>query len=98
MFDKIKTLMDMQGKMQEIKRQLDNATFEIASSNGLVKITMTGSQELKEIKIQGNIQEIEKTALEQALKDAYNRAIRRAQELAAEKMKAATGFNLPGLT
>ncbi len=98
MFDKIKALMDAQSKMQEIKRQLDNATFEISSSDGLVRITMNGSQELKEINIQGNIQDIEKTMLEQAIKDAYNRAIKRAHELAAEKMKEVTGFNLPGLT
>jgi len=97
MFDKMKQLMEMQKKMQEIKRELDNSTFEISSSDGLVKITMNGSQEVKEISIRGNIQETEKTNLEKVIKDTYNRAIKRSHDIAAEKMKDMTGLNLPGL-
>lgn len=97
MFDKMKQLMEMQKAMQEVKRYLDNTVFEIASSDGLVKISMNGSQELKEISIQANLQEADKAVLEKALKDAYNRAIKRSHELAAEKMKSVSGLNLPGL-
>jgi len=95
MFDKMKDLWQMQKKMQEVKRELDSASFEVSSSDGIVKITMNGSQEVKEINIQLNIQE--KTALEKAFKDVYNRAIKRSHEIAAEKMKNVTGLNLPGL-
>lgn len=98
MFDKMKQLMDMQKKMQELKRELDNTTFEVSSSDGLVKITMSGSQEVREASIQREIKETEKLLLEKAIKDAYNRAIKRSQEVAAAKMKSLTGFNLPGLT
>ena len=97
MFDKMKALLDMQKKMQEMKRELENTDFEIQSPDGLVKITMNGAQEVKEISIQGNIQEIDKTNLEKTLRDNYNRAIKRSHELAAEKMKGITGLNLPGL-
>jgi len=97
MFDKMKQLMEMQRKMQEMKRELDNTTFEVLSSDGLVKVTMNGSQEVKEFSIQGDIQRIEKTTLEKAIKDAYNRAIKRSHDIAAQKMKEITGFNLPGL-
>ncbi|PIP19339.1 MAG: nucleoid-associated protein, YbaB/EbfC family [Candidatus Omnitrophica bacterium CG08_land_8_20_14_0_20_41_16] len=96
MFDKMKQLMEMQKKMQEMKRELDNTNFEIASSDGLVKITMNGAQEVKDIIIQAGIQGLEKATLEKALKDAYNRAIKRSHELAAQKMKDITGFNIPG--
>ena len=34
---------------------------------------------------------------EKAIKDAYNRAIKRSQMIAAEKMKSITGLNLPGM-
>ncbi len=98
MFDKMKQLMEMQKKMQEMKRQLDETFFEIASSDGLVKITMSGSQEVRDISIQKEVQGIEKAALEKAMKDAYNRAIKRSHDLAAAKMKEVTGFNIPGLT
>jgi DNA-binding YbaB/EbfC family protein len=93
MFDKMKQLMEMQKKMQEMKRVLENTNFEIASSDGLIKITMNGAQEVKTVSIQG--EQLEKAALERAMKDAYNRAIKRSQDLAAEKMKDITGFNLP---
>ena len=97
MFDKVKQLMEMQKKMQEMKRQLENTVFDISSSDGLVKITMNGAQEVKEVNIQGNIQETEKPNLEKAIKDAYNKAIKHSHEIAAEKMKNITGLNLPGL-
>lgn len=97
MFDKMKALMDMK-KMDEVKRELDNTSFDIASSDGLVKITMNGSQEVKEVCLQKDLQGIEKISLEKAIKDAYNRAIKRSHDVAAQKMKDVTGFNLPGLT
>jgi DNA-binding YbaB/EbfC family protein len=97
MLDKIKALMDMKSKMHEIKRELENTFFDIESPDGLVKITMSGSQEIKEINIQGDHKELEKNVLEKSFKDAYNRAIKRSHELAAEKMKDATGFNVSGL-
>lgn len=97
MFDKIKGLMDMQKKMQEIKRELDSATFEIASSDGSIKIVMNGAQETKEVNIAADIKETEKMRLEQAIQDVFNRAIRRSHDIAAAKMKDVTGLNLPGL-
>lgn len=97
MFDKMKQLMDMQKKMQEIKRQLEAATFEVASSDGTIKITMTGTQEVRNVAISGEVGQIDKTDLEKAIKDAYNRAVKRSQDVAAQKMKDVTGFNLPGL-
>ena len=97
MFDKMKQLMDMQKKMQEMKRHLESTYFDIASSDGLVKITMNGAQEVKEVVLQKDIQPTDKMNLEKAIKDAYNRAIKRSHDIAAEKMKSITGLNIPGL-
>lgn len=98
MFDKMKALFEMQNKMQEIKRELENTNFDIQSSDGLVKITMNGSQEVREIVIKDNLGESEKARLNSSLKDTFNRAIKRSQEIAAQKMKDVTGLNIPGLT
>ena len=98
MFDKMKALIEMQKKMQELKRELDNTDFEISSFDNVVKIKMSGSQEVKEVNILGDLSVIEKTNLEKTIKDTYNRAIKHSQGLAAEKMKGVTGLNLPGLT
>ncbi len=98
MFDKMKALMDMQKKMQEMKKQLENTTFDVQSSNGLIKITMNGAQEITDIKVAGDLAAIEAKALEQAMKDAFTKAIKQSQVVAAEKMKSVAGLNLPGLT
>jgi nucleoid-associated protein EbfC len=98
MFDKMKALMDMQKKMQEMKKQLENTTFDVQSSNGLIKITMNGAQEITDIKVVGDLAAIEAKALEQAMKDAFTKAIKQSQVVAAEKMKSVAGLNLPGLT
>ncbi|MFH0762947.1 MAG: YbaB/EbfC family nucleoid-associated protein [Candidatus Omnitrophota bacterium] len=97
MFDKMKALMDMKSKMAQMKRELEDAVFEVSSSDGLIKVTMNGAQQAKEFKINGDLAETDKAGLEQAIKDACNRAIKRSQEVAAEKMKQITGLNLPGM-
>jgi hypothetical protein len=94
----MKALFEMQKKMQEVKRELENTNFDIQSSDGLIKITMNGSQEVTGITIKDNLDEPQKLRLENSLKDTFNRAIKRSQELAAQKMKEVTGINLPGLT
>ena len=98
MFDKMKGLFEMQKKMQEVKRALEETNFDIQNSDGLVKITMNGAQEVQEVAIRDGFENIQKIRLESALKDTFNRAIKRSQEIAAQKMKDATGLNLPGLT
>jgi len=83
MIDKMRQLMEMQKKVQEIKRQLDQTIFEISSSDGLVMVAMNGSQEVKEVRLAEGAKCAEKTKLEEALKDAYNRAIKHSQKIAA---------------
>ena len=97
MFDKMKALMDMQRKMGEIKRELENTDFEISSFDGLIKITMNGSQEVKDVVVLKDLKETDKSGLEKAIKDAYNRAIKHSHDIAAQKMKDVTGLNLPGM-
>jgi len=97
MFDKIKGLMEMQKKMQQAKTELENTVFEISSSDGLIKLNMNGSQEVQQLSIQTELAQANKQLLEQQLKDVYNKAIRRSQEIAARKMKEITGFNMPGM-
>lgn len=97
MFDKMKQLMEMQKKMQEMKRQLDSTTFEVASPDGLVTVTMSGSQEVTAFSINRELAGIAKADLEKMIKEVYNKAVRRSQEIAAHKMKEIAGLNLPGL-
>jgi DNA-binding YbaB/EbfC family protein len=97
MFDKMKQLMEMQKKMQEMKRQLEETDFEIISPDGVVKVMMNGAQEVKSVSIQGELDSAGKTNLEKALKDVYNRAVKESQKIAAQKMKGVVGTDLPGM-
>ena len=97
MFNKMKGLMEMQKKMREVKRELENANFDIESSDKLVKITMNAAQEVKEVFISEDLEKLGKMHLESSLKDTFNRGIKRAQEIAAQKMKDVVGLDLPGL-
>ncbi len=97
MLDKMKALMDMQRKMQEVRRELEETYFDVLSSDGLVKITMNGAQEVREVFIEKESALADKSALEKSLKDVYNKAIKRSHDLTAQKMKNITGMNIPGL-
>jgi nucleoid-associated protein EbfC len=97
MLDKLKALMDMKSKMEQIKRELEKTVFDITSPDGLITITMNGAQDVQDIRIQKDIQELSKNALEKAIKDAYNKAVKHSRDIAARKMKDITGFNLPGV-
>lgn len=97
MFDKIKGLMEMRKKLEEIKKELGKTNFDIESSGGLVKITMNGSQEVQEVSLGSGSLDAVKDNLQKELKDVFNRAIKRSQEIAAQKMKEASGLNLPGM-
>ncbi len=95
MFDKMKQLFEMQKSMQELKRRLEGATFDVVSSNGMVKISMNAAQKMNGVTINGNLAELDKTALEKAICDAYDRAFKHAQEIAASQLKDMPGLNLP---
>ncbi|MFA5150732.1 MAG: YbaB/EbfC family nucleoid-associated protein [Candidatus Omnitrophota bacterium] len=98
MFDKMKGLMEMQRKMEAVKKELESTNFDIQSPDGSVKITMNGTQEVKEVVIKDDPDAAAKASLENSLKDTFNRAIKHSQEIGAQKMKNVVGFNLPGLT
>jgi len=97
MFDKMKGLMEMRKKFEEIKKELDRTNFDIEGSGGLVKITMNGSQEIQEVSLDSVCLDGAKDNLQKELKDVFNRAIKRSQEIAAQKMKEASGLNFPGM-
>ncbi|MDD5771694.1 MAG: YbaB/EbfC family nucleoid-associated protein [Candidatus Omnitrophica bacterium] len=95
MFDKMKQLFEMQKSMQELKRKLEEANFDILSGNGMVKISMNAAQKMNSVTINGSLTEIDKSVLEKSICDAYDRALKHAQEIAAGKLKDISGLNPP---
>jgi DNA-binding YbaB/EbfC family protein len=93
MLDKMKQLWEMKRKMDEIKKELDG--LELASEDSLVKVTITGSQEVKKVEIKADLAGADKAKLEASLTETVNRAVRESQKAAAQKMSALGG--IPGL-
>jgi DNA-binding YbaB/EbfC family protein len=95
MFDKMKQLMEMKKQADRIKKELDSSTVE-ANESG-IKIVMTGSQTVQSVQIEeSSLKPENKARFERDLARAVNVAVKKSQNLAAEKMKEVMpGF--PGL-
>lgn len=94
MFDKIKDLYSLQKKAKQIKKDLKNIHIE-AEVDGVIVI-MDGEQEIVKLTIPENLaNNISK--LEDIIAKAFNKALKKSQEIAAEKMKDVMGpMGFPG--
>ncbi len=93
MFDKMKELMELKRKMDEVKKELDSIALE--SEDALVKIGISGSQEITRVLIKGDLASADKAGLEASLVETINRAIKQSQRTAAGKMSQLSGLALP---
>ena len=88
----LKQAQQMQAEMAKAQEQLKNETVEASAGGGMVKVTMTGDMQLREIKIDPEaIDPEDAEMLQDMVAAAVNEALRSAQELAASKMNAAAG-------
>jgi len=96
MFDKMKQIMEMKKQAQQIKRELDTTNVESTDVQG-IKVVINGSQNFQAIEIDENILGVDnKQKLETDLLRSVNAAIKKSQNLAAQRMKSVlSGF--PGL-
>ncbi|HOW89028.1 MAG TPA: YbaB/EbfC family nucleoid-associated protein [Elusimicrobiales bacterium] len=93
MFDKMKELLEIKRKMDEVRKELDSMTLE--SEDNLVKVGISGSQNITRIVIKSDLGSADKSALESSLTETVNRAIKQSQKMAVEKMGALSGLALP---
>lgn len=89
----------MQKKMEEMKEELAQKEVRVSSGGGMIEIVVNGQQEIKEIKIEPDVIDVnEKEMLEDLILAAVNESIRQSKELAAQEMSKLTGgMNVPGL-
>lgn len=95
MFDKLGQLKDLwklKGQMEEIKRRLDNMVIKVDSPRHLFEITISGSQEVKEVRVDPLIKNFTEEQIAQDVKDVFNKAVRDSQGLA---MQAMGNLNMP---
>ena len=94
----LKQAQQMQAEMAKAQEQLKNETVEASAGGGMVKVTMTGDMQLREITISTEaIDPEDPDLLQDMVTAAVNEALRSAQELAANRMGGIAGGGLPGL-
>lgn len=92
-----------QGKMlmeaRRIQKELRNTKIEIEKADGKIKVVMNGEQKVEDLIIDPEILSPDNDLLiKNSLREAFSEAIKRSQQVAAEKMKSITGdLNIPGM-
>ncbi len=87
----------LQNRLAKAQEELEAMSVEGSAGGGVVRVTMTGKQEVTAVAIEPEAAE-DIDLLQDLVAAAVNDAFTRTQELAAEKMGAVTGgMNIPGL-
>jgi DNA-binding YbaB/EbfC family protein len=95
----MKQAQKMQAKMAEMQEQLKTETLEASAGGGMVRVTITGDLQIRDIVIDpAAVDPDDVEMLQDMVAAAVNEAIRSAQELAARRMNEITGgMNIPGM-
>ncbi len=92
-FDKAKQLYKLQKEAKQIQKELEN--IHIEAENDGIKVVISGKQEVKKVEIPDAMRT--SSSLEKTLENTFNKALKKSQEIAAEKMKGIMGdLGLPG--
>ena len=83
----LKQAQQMQAEMAKAQEELKNETVEASAGGGMVKVTMTGDMQLREITISPDaIDPEDPETLEDLVLAAVNSALQAAEELAKSKL------------
>ena len=95
----MRQMQQMQGRMQKLQEELGELTVEGTAGGSVVKITIDGHQNVRDIEISPEIVDPEQVdMLQEIVLSAINDAVEKSKKLAEDKMASITGgLNLPGL-
>lgn len=90
----------MQQEMERVKEEINRKTVTAESGGGMVRVTLTGNNNVLEVKIAREIvdpNDIE--MLEDLIVAAFNKALNDSADMVKEEMSKVTGMmpNIPGL-
>lgn len=97
MFDKLGQLKDLwklKSQMEEIKKRLDAMVIKVDSPKHIFEVTVSGSQEVREVKVSDDIKNFSNEQIAEDLKAVINKAVRDSQGMAAQAM-GGLGGNVP---
>lgn len=95
----MKQAQQMQQKMATLQKELEGRELETSSGGGMIKIKITGKQQILSISINKEcVDPNDVGGLEELVKTAVNQAIKESQEMVSSAMSKVTGgMNIPGL-
>ena len=92
----MKQAQQMQGKMAEMQQQAANVEVTGESGAGMVKVTMTGRHDVRNVTLDPSLMKEDKEFLEDLLAAAVNDAVRKVEAQSADVLgKMTGGMNLP---
>lgn len=99
MFDFLKNMGQLKGKMAEIQSELAKREVEASSGGGMVTARANGTGQLVKLEITREaLEEGDAEMLQDLVMAAVNEALNRAQEEAKRELgKLTGGLNIPGL-
>ncbi len=89
---------EMQAKMEKAQTELAEATVEGSAGGGAVVVILTGTQDVRDVRIQKEAVDPEDVeTLQDLVRAALADALERSKQLAADRMSPVTGgLKLPG--
>jgi DNA-binding YbaB/EbfC family protein len=95
----MKQAQQMQQKMATLQKELESRELETSSGGGMIKIKITGKQQIVSISINKECVDPNDVAgLEELVKTAVNQAIKESQDMVSGAMSKITGgINIPGM-
>ena len=99
MGDLQKMAREMQANMAKAQEELAAATVEGTAGGGAVVVVLTGTQDVKSVKIQKDAVDPEDVeTLQDLVLAAFNDALKKSRELAAQRLGSVTGgLKIPGM-
>lgn len=92
----MKQAQKMQEEMQKAQQQLANEEVTGESGGGMVKVTMNGKHEVRQVQIDDTLVGDDKDMLEDLVAAAINDAAHKVESTTQERMSGLTaGLNLP---
>ncbi|MDH5582195.1 MAG: YbaB/EbfC family nucleoid-associated protein [Bdellovibrionales bacterium] len=95
----MKQAQQMQTKMATLQKELEARELEVSSGGGMVKVKITGKQEILEVKLDPEcVDPNDIEMLEELIKTGVNQAVKESQDMVSKAMSKVTGgLKVPGL-
>jgi hypothetical protein len=94
----LRQAQQLQAKLAKAQEELEKATVEASSGGGAVKMVVNGQQKVLSVKISPEAVDPKDVGmLEDLVLTAINEGMEKSKQLAANRLGAITGVNIPGL-